>query len=106
MFFSSSTTRMFAMRGRVLERAALCVRQLDREAAAAPALALEVDPAAVRLHHIAHDREAEAGCAAVLALCEALEDPLALLGRDPGAAVLDGESHAFTRGRERDPDRS
>jgi hypothetical protein len=60
-------------------------RQLDREAAAAADFALEIDAPAVRLHHVAHDREAEPrGSPRLLALCESFEDPLAQRARDPG----------------------
>src|SRR5439155_15064882 len=78
-------------------------REFDREAAAASDLALEVDPPAVCLHDVAHDREPEAGRAALLALRESLEDPLALSGRDTGAAVFHGEPHGLAGRRERDP---
>ena len=65
-------------------------RQLEREAAAAPDLALEVDAPAVRLHDVAHDREAEPGGAGSPPSCrlgEALEDALALLRRDARPGV-------------------
>src|SRR5882724_12545034 len=105
MFFSSSTTSTLAMLTMVGERS--CARELDREPAAAADLALEVDPPAVRLHDIAHDRKPEAGCATgLLALGESLEDPLALVGRDAGPAVLHGEAHSVTGGPERDLDRA
>src|SRR5438093_828359 len=85
MFRSSSTTRMVA-----ISVGASAARKLEREAAPAPHVALEVDAATVRLHDVAHDGEPEAGRArlgAVGPLDEALEDPLALLGRDAGAGV-------------------
>ena len=65
-------------------------RQLEREAAPLPDLAVEEDATAVRLHDVAHDREPEARgarLAAVLPLHEALEDALALLGGDAGPGV-------------------
>src|SRR5689334_14229925 len=88
MFFVSSTTRIVAMNGSA-------PWQLEREAAAGSGRAVEEDAAAVRLHDVAHDREAEAGGAdltAVRALREALEDALLLRGRDAGAGVADGDA--------------
>src|SRR5262245_42987431 len=105
MFFSSSTTRITAMAQRVGERAPSCARDLDREPAPAADLALEVDPPAVRLHHVPHDRKPEPCGTRILALREALEDAIALLGRDARAAVLDRKAHRVARRPERDPDR-
>src|SRR5262245_48746017 len=99
MFFSSSTTSTLAMVGR-------SYRQLDREAAAASDLALDEDPAAVRLHDVAHDRESEARRTGILALHIALEDPLALTRRDARPAVLHREPHGVAERCEREPDRS
>src|SRR5437870_8980976 len=89
MFFSSSTTRMVAI---VVSAA----RQLEHEATPPPRFALDVDAATVRLHDVPDDREAEPGrpdLPAVRGLGEALEDPLALLGRDAGAGVRDRDQH-------------
>src|SRR5262245_36221651 len=88
MFFSSSTMRTVAMG----DRSSLPPGELEREAAAPPDLALEEDASAVRLHDVAHDGEPETGgtrLAAVLPLHEALEDALALLGRNAGTGVRD-----------------
>src|SRR6516162_10084225 len=97
MFFSSSTTRMDAI------APPLAPRQLEREAAAAPDLAVEEDPAAVCLHDVTHDREPEAGgagLAAVLTLDEALEDALALLRGDARTGVGHADAyHAVVRAR-------
>src|SRR5882724_9325454 len=81
MLISSSTIRMAAMSS---------PRQLDGEARPAPGCALEVHAAAVSLHDVAHDGEAEAGgadLAARLVLGEALEDALLPLGGNAGAVV-------------------
>src|SRR5262245_49020362 len=96
MFFSSSTTRTRAM--------ARSYRELDGESAAAPDLALQEDPPAVRLHDVAHDREPEACRARLFALREALEDPLAPARRDARAAVRHREPNGSLARRERDPD--
>src|SRR2546425_12473888 len=84
MFFSSSTIRIEAM------RISLAPGKLQREAGALSQGALEVDAAAVRLDHVADDCEPEPGGARLAAggqLGEALEDPLLLLGWDPGTGV-------------------
>ena len=57
---------------------------------------MDVDRAAVRLSDLPHDREPESAAAArtrapVVGAPEAVEDPLAVLGRDPGAVVRDGK---------------
>src|SRR5262249_46091450 len=97
MFFSSSTTRMDAI------APPLAPRELQREAAAVPDITVEEDPAAVRLHDVAHDGEPEAGragLAAVLTLDEALEDALALLRGDAWAGVGHADAHhAVVRAR-------
>src|SRR5215813_3859911 len=90
MFFSSSTIRIVAIRSPT--------RQLEREAAAMADLAVEPDPTAVGLHDVANDGETEAGrpgVPTVRELREALEDALALRGRDAGAVVGHREKHGI-----------
>src|SRR5262245_11825793 len=98
MFFSSSTTRTLAMRR--------SYRELDRKSASASDLALEEDAPAVRLHDVANDREAEPRCPGILALDEALEDPLALTRRDSRTAVRHRGPHGAVVCGGRDPDRA
>src|SRR5437763_1964051 len=76
---SSSTTRTVAM------ARSLPARQVDGEAAALALVAADVDAAAVRLHDVADDGEAEAGGAGLRSLHERLEDARALCQRDAGA---------------------
>src|SRR5262245_32721476 len=101
MFFSSSTIRMVAIRSPA--------RQLEREAAPMADLAVEPDPTAVGLDDVADDGEAEAGRSCVPSvgeLREALEDPLALSGRDAGPIVGHRDEHGIDLGGSRDADRS
>src|SRR5207237_1305702 len=74
MFFSSSTIRIEAM------RISLAPGKLQREAGALSQGALEVDAAAVRLDHVADDREPQPGAGV-------------------GRLALDGERHG-ARARE------
>src|SRR5690348_10023631 len=87
MFFSSSTIRMVRS----------ATRELQREPAPLPDLALELDPAAVGLDDVADDRQPEARrtqvAAAVRHLREALEDALPLRRRDAGTVVADRHEH-------------
>src|ERR1051326_2482909 len=88
MFLSSSTIRIVAISS--------AARQLEHEAAPQPDLALEVDAPSVCLDDVADDRKPETrgpDLAAVGGLGEALEDLLALLGRDAGTRVADGEEY-------------
>src|SRR5512140_1120850 len=83
IFFSSSTIRMLAISAS---------RQLQRKATSASDRAVQQNPAAVRLHDIADERQSQAGgadLAGLRGLREALEDALALLGRNSGAGVAD-----------------
>src|SRR5450756_1283229 len=83
MFFSSSTIRMAAIS---------TLRQLQCETAAPPDFALQVDAAAVRLHDVTDDGQAEPGradFAGLRQLRKRLEYALALLGRDTGPRVGD-----------------
>src|SRR5689334_12348161 len=98
MLASSSVTRMVAISA---------PRQLEGEAGPARRGALQIYPAAVRLHDVAHDGEAEPGgsrLADAVMLGEALEDPFLLLGRDAGPRVVDGDPHDVAVGRGRDFD--
>ena len=82
-------------------------RQVQRERAALPRLALDADLAAEEARELAADRQAEP-CSAVatrggaVGLLEGLEDELLLVLRDAEAGVLDREcDHVFGRIRER-----
>src|SRR5688500_7693819 len=66
--------------------------QLERGAAAL-GIALAADAAAVRYHDLLREGKAEPG-AALLGRVEEVEDPVALLGADPGALVVDADGDA------------
>src|SRR5262245_52398328 len=92
MFFSSSTMRMVATFSPP--------RELEREATAPPGFAVQMDATAMRLRDVAHDREPEARRSDVAhggGLREALEYPLALIGRDTGTAVADADGDVSVR---------
>src|SRR5262245_19756919 len=99
MFFSSSTTRMFAI---------LPSGQLQREATAAADFAVEMNTPAVRLDDITDDRKAQArgpDVAARRKLREAFENAFALLRRNARSAVPNGDQHGVVlrRGFHADP---
>src|SRR5262245_12616715 len=99
MFGSSSTMRSVATSA---------PWQLEREARAATGRALEVHAAAVGLHDVAHDREAEAGGAELAAgtiLRESFEDPFLLLGRDARSGVGHRDHDRILTHSGLDPDR-
>ena len=91
--------------GRALGRQA---RELDGEPRAALGRLVHRDLAPVEAHQLAHDRQPEAGAAAIgrVDLDEGLEDSLAIRGRDPGPAVRDDDAHRGALGLDRDPDGS
>src|SRR5207248_8876618 len=73
-----------------------CRAQAEREARSAAGLARHVDAAAHRVRELLHDREAETGADGTLVAVarvevEALERVRQLVGREPGAGVLDAE---------------
>src|SRR5437870_11785247 len=72
-------------------------RERDHERTPSLVSRLDPDPAAVRLHDLLGDGEAQPGTSAVaptggLHAEEALEDPAPHRARDPGAGVLDREA--------------
>src|SRR5262249_42604045 len=83
-------------------------RQPDREHGASPDLGVESERAAVALDdRRAGDRQALAGALAErLGREERLEHALADLGRDPGAAIGDGDLDAVAFAARGDPDRA
>src|SRR5690606_9907662 len=67
----------------------------DLEGGSLPEFALDVDRAAVRLHHLARDPEAEAEAAVVAGgdgALEAPEDSTLILGGDPDAVVANDDA--------------
>src|SRR5690606_18894946 len=67
----------------------------DLEGGSLPEFALDVDRAAVRLHHLARDPEAEAEAAVVAGgdgALEAPEDSSLILGGDPDAVVANDDA--------------
>ena len=79
-------------------------RQVDRERAADAERAFDGHAAAMRLHDVLDDRQAQAGAAELAAAgpidaVEPLEDPREVLGGDAAAAIGDGDQHFVGRRR-------
>src|SRR5258706_8066603 len=103
---SSSMIRMRAIREWT---SGCCCWKQDAESAAFAELRLQLDAAAVRLDDLLGDGQPQAGALGlareqVVAAVEALEDPLAVLGADAGAVVLDFDGDAPSRAARAHPD--